>query len=403
MLGPGESERLQSLEWRGRADELVSASISTMDGDRSVLSRREDGACVFLGAANQCRIHEHFGAEAKPLMCRLFPFGFFPVGERVAVDVSFACRSISEGSGATLKLRTPEWAKLASNTKLGANTGTRGGETKHRFSKRYDVVGTLLWELEHHLVQLLSNRELTLLERIQAISEFVRLATTSDPATEAARKLRQVMASGVVDLVKARRGEALEPLDKTQRAIFFHLLFVLVNPTPIELRAASGKARQREIKRRVLAADGYRFDKAAPWLDNRELSVSYETIAAVSAAWLADGEGAELAARYLEAKIIGQRFMRDGEVELPFLEAVPRLLLMFPMLVWTSKALAAEEGVRKLTEAHVRRGLRLLDRSYGAVRLSELPAKQRKAWQFVLMETDMPTCASAAMLSSAGT
>ena len=89
--------------------------------------------------------------------------------------------------------------------------------------------------------------------------------------------------------------------------------------------------------------------------------------------------------RYFEAKVVGQRFMREGARELPFIEAVPRLLLLFPMLVWTAKALAAAEGAGEVAEAHARRGLRLLDRSFGEVRLSELPVKQRKAWQFVLL------------------
>lgn len=211
------------------------------------------------------------------------------------------------------------------------------------------------------------------------------------------------MAAGVVNLVRGRPRDVVEPMDKTQRAIFFHLLFVLLNPTPVELRAAAGKARQKEVKRRVQAADGYRFGKACPWLDNRELSVSYETIASVHPGVLSKQEGAELSVRYLGAKIIGQRFMHEGDVELAFLEAVPRLLLLFPMLIWSSKALAAEEGAERVGEAHVRGALRLLDRSYGAVRLSELPAKQRKVWQFVLTETDLPACASAEMLSIGGT
>ncbi len=395
MLGPGEREHLRSLDWQGRADDLVALEAVTADGDRAILARHDDGACVFLGAANQCRIHEHFGADAKPLMCRLFPFGFLPVGDRLAVDVSFACRSVSEGSGRPLKLHTPEWAKLASEVDTAV-------ETKHRFSKKYDVTGALLWELEHHLLQFLMNRSLSILQRVQVVSEFVRLATTSDPRTDAARQLRQIMASGVLDLVLGRGAEMAEPMDKTQRAIFFHLLFVLLNPSPPSLRRASGKARQKEVQRRVHAADGYKFDKAFPWLDNRELGASYGAVAAVDPGYLTDEDGAALAARYLEAKIVGQRFVHEGDTELPFLEAVPRLLLMFPMLVWTAKALAAEAGAHRVAEPHVRQSLRLLDRSFGAVRLSELPAKQRKAWLFVLLETDLPTRASAEMLSSAG-
>src|SRR4029079_10921832 len=38
------------------------------------LRQRPDGGCFFLTAENRCRIQERFGAEAKPFVCRLFPF-----------------------------------------------------------------------------------------------------------------------------------------------------------------------------------------------------------------------------------------------------------------------------------------------------------------------------------------
>ena len=104
LLGPGERERLADLDWTGRERDLVGArpaarvKVAGLDGCHQ-LSRKPDGACIYLGPENQCRIHQHFGAEAMPLMCRLYPFGFYAMGERTAVDVSFYCRSVSQGDG----------------------------------------------------------------------------------------------------------------------------------------------------------------------------------------------------------------------------------------------------------------------------------------------------------------
>ena len=55
------------------------------------LNHRKDGACVFLGENNRCRIHARYGAEAKPLACRLYPFVLVPTGERWRVGLRFAC------------------------------------------------------------------------------------------------------------------------------------------------------------------------------------------------------------------------------------------------------------------------------------------------------------------------
>ena len=396
LLGPGELERLSGLDWRGRVDRLVEtkivAGVSPHRGRHNVLARRADGSCVFLGAENQCQIHEHFGDETKPLVCRLFPFSFLPVGDRIAVDVSFACRSISAAVGAPVGDRVPEWSKLAFDVDVEQR------QRLYRFSKKYDVEGGLLWELEHEILGLFSDVSMSMFERVRAVAEFMRLGTTSDPRTDAARTLRQVMAKGIPKQIRER--PAAGGMDKTQRAIFFHLMFLLLNPTPPELYRASGKARQKEVARRVQAANGYKFDKARPWLENRELTESYANVDAVRPGYLLSYSGDRLFEQYLKAKILGQRFLKEGEGELSFVEAVPRLLVLYPMLLWTAKALASERGATDAHEDDARGALRLLDRSYGEVRLSELPEKQRKAWQFVFMETGLETAATIDMLAS---
>jgi Fe-S-cluster containining protein len=402
LLGPGELERLAALDWSERVDTLVETEIvddlSSQRG-RNILARRPDGACVFLGAENQCQIHEHFGGETKPLVCRLFPFGFLPVGDRIAVDVSFACRSISAGVGAPVRSRVPEWSKLVFEV---------AGEQRqrlYRFSKKYEVEGELLWELEHELLGLVCDSSMSMFERVRAVAEFMRLGTTSDPRTDAARTLRRVMAKGIPQQIRERPAEG--GMDKTQRAIFFHLMFLLLNPTPPELYQSLGKpgkgakARRKQVALRVQAANGYKFEKSRPWIGNRELTESYASVSAVRLGFLLSDSGDRLFEQYLSAKILGQRFLREGEGDLPFIEAVPRLLVLYPMLLWTAKALATERGASDVIEDDARDALRLLDRSYGEVRLSELPAKQRKAWQFIFMETGLETAATIDMLGSA--
>ena len=396
MLGPGEAERLEALDWRDAPDLADISPGAPVPGEprsgRMSLARRADGACVYLGSENQCRIHETFGEAAKPLLCRLYPFGFFAVGERVAVDVSFACRAVSRDQGEPLSRRVPEWTRLLQDTPVA--------QKPHKFSKKYDVSGELLWELEHHLVSILSDESLSLLDRVRAVFEFNRLATTSDPKTETARTLRDVLVKGIPQQIRERPVEPGEGrMDKTGRAVFFHLVFLTLNPTPDELFAMPGKARGREVGFRVQAADGYKFPEAHPLVDNREWRQTYGEVGRVAAGSVISGPSAELLARYLRAKILGQRFMREGDAELPFVEAVPRLLLLFPIAVWTAKALACERGGASVGEDDVRGALRLVDRSYGEIRLSSLPPKPRKAWRFVLLETDLPLTASFEVLA----
>jgi lysine-N-methylase len=396
LLGPGEAERLEGLDWGGSATDfagvstVVPAPVDPRSG-RLALARRSDGACVYLGSGNQCRIHERFGEAAKPLLCRLYPFGFLPVGKRIAVDVSFACRAVSRGEGEPLSRQVPEWARLVEEAPAARKL--------HKFSKKHEVPGDLLWELEHHLVSILSDGSLPLLDRVRAVFEFNRLATTSDPGTEAARTLREVLAKGIPKQIReSPLSPRSERMDRTGRAVFFHLLFLILNPTPSELFALPAKAKAREAGLRAQAADSYKFSEAHPLVDNREWKKTFGDVARVSADSVLSGPTADVLALYLRAKILGQRFMREGEDEIPFVEAVPRLLLLFPIGVWTAKAMAAERGAASVAEDDVRRGLRLVDRSYGQIPLASLPPKPRKAWRFVLLETDLPLTASYEML-----
>jgi hypothetical protein len=387
MLGPDEVRRLKTLSWDDLEPDLVDVPVSTeatVGGvKRKILARRSDGACVFLGSDNRCRIHQHFGADQKPLMCRLFPFGFLPFGDQMAVDVSYACRSVSLEKGVPLKEYVPEWMAVLEEV-------TESGKAP-RFSKKYRISGALLWEIEHNLLSLLAARELSLLDRVRAVSDFMRLGTTADPTTESASKLREILVTSLRNPERERAFE--ETMDKTQRALFHHMLFLSLNPTPFEVFRLDGKARQHEVRSRVLAADGFKFPEARPWIDDAEIGASYRQVSQVGRGVLDTQPGRLYVERYLSAKVMGQRFMSEGEKEVPFVEAVPRLLLLVPMIAWTAKALAADRDSGEVADDDLRRAVRLLDRSYGVIVFSDLPSKQRKAWQFVFMETDFPVAA----------
>src|SRR5213076_90831 len=70
------------------------------------LNHRPDGACVFLGPDNRCRIHAKFGSAAKPLACRVYPFMLVPAGDHWRVGLRFACPSATRSEGRPLKEHT---------------------------------------------------------------------------------------------------------------------------------------------------------------------------------------------------------------------------------------------------------------------------------------------------------
>jgi Fe-S-cluster containining protein len=69
-----------------------------------LLNRREDGSCIFLMADNRCRIHAELGAEAKPDVCKLFPWAVTPTPRGIVVSDRTECSTFSRSSTEGLPL-----------------------------------------------------------------------------------------------------------------------------------------------------------------------------------------------------------------------------------------------------------------------------------------------------------
>lgn len=95
-IGPLAPRRVEILDAQWR--ELV-ARGELPDGPHPVRTdahgnsylTRPDGACTFLADDQRCLIHAHFGLEAKPLACQLFPVVAVAVGDEVRLGISGAC------------------------------------------------------------------------------------------------------------------------------------------------------------------------------------------------------------------------------------------------------------------------------------------------------------------------
>ena len=104
-LTEGDVARMQAVS---QADEapLPIAFLSERErkesgliGYTSALLKDAEGKCSFLNEENLCRLHE---SEAKPSMCRLFPYSFLHCPEGVLVGLSFASTGVLANSGALL-------------------------------------------------------------------------------------------------------------------------------------------------------------------------------------------------------------------------------------------------------------------------------------------------------------
>jgi len=390
LLGPGERERVEALEWGDSGPALgpgggtMPSANPAIRGGRQ-LARRADGACVFLGERNQCLIHERFGEDAKPLMCRMYPFAFYRFGDRVGVEVAFSCNAVSTDRGEDVARKVPEWVRMA------FGDGEPRDDRRHFLRPGVAVGGDLVWEIEFHLVQFLKNRALSFQDRVRACAEFLDLGTTGDPAASTAKMFRDAIAEGI----PRRLAKVEQParMDATQRAVFFLWLYLHLNPRPATFHLMPQSEQADETARLAAEAEAMAKGEGRPRIDGREIDADFDAVARVDASIFATGDTAFLE-KFFATKILGKKYLMRTGRELPLVEGAGQLLMFWPMIVWTAKALAADRGAARVEDADVRRAVRALDHKLGVIDLSDLDKQRQEAVRHVFEDTKVVVAAA---------
>lgn len=128
-LGPllvPDTERLLQLDWAGSGrdtstfftDQAGNALLPAQFApDREPFLRTvEGGRCQFLRDDNLCAVHAQFGALAKPVMCRLFPYHFraSPTGVVVAIRLGECMEAERVEEGTLMAEQTADFAQMLS-------------------------------------------------------------------------------------------------------------------------------------------------------------------------------------------------------------------------------------------------------------------------------------------------
>jgi hypothetical protein len=66
------------------------------------------GACIFLGSDRLCRLHKAYGAESKPLPCRLFPYRAVRTETGTRLTVSPRCFEAHRSYQSQAAQRSPQ-------------------------------------------------------------------------------------------------------------------------------------------------------------------------------------------------------------------------------------------------------------------------------------------------------
>jgi lysine-N-methylase len=123
-LTADDRSKLEKQRWNERPEfqGVQAVRRSWWLGGSTVLAHKLDGSCVFLTAGGRCRIHELFGADAKPLMCRQFPLQVVTTDRAALATVIRSCPSAAADRGRPLADHVAYLQRIRRDNPIGDTT-----------------------------------------------------------------------------------------------------------------------------------------------------------------------------------------------------------------------------------------------------------------------------------------
>lgn len=322
------------------------------------LAHRPDGACVFLNEQGLCRIHAKFGEAAKPLPCRVYPYALHPAGKKVVVSLRYSCPSVVANRGQPVagqkkdlrvleRLIVPEGAERFPPPRISPGQRLDWPDTLRFVGQLDDVIAAndapfvvkLMRAL--HLVELIGQsrfekvRGERLDDFLQLVAEVALVETPGDP----------------------QNVPEPTPLGRTQ----FRLLAAQYARRDTFAEAQLGwRNRWKLFRAAVRFARGQGH---VPPLQEGFVEVPFADLerdyqpdpAATDSLW----------ARYFRVKIQGLHFFGPAYYDVPLVEGFQSLALVYPVVMWLARWLAAGAGRTRINHDDLARALAVADHHHG--------------------------------------
>jgi lysine-N-methylase len=322
------------------------------------LNHLADGSCVFLSPEGRCRIHERFGAAAKPLPCRLFPFILVPAGDHYRVGVRFACPSAAESKGRALAAHERELREFATVLEQREKLPSAGSKAPPPpLQGRQSVEWPDLLRLIDALQKLLRNRADRVERRLRKCLAFAGLCRQAKFDTVKGQRLGELLdllTAGLDGDVPADPAELTAP-GWTGRLLFRQALALYARKDRGPNRGPA------TFGRLSLLSAAWRYARGrgeAPRLHNWSPQTTFEKAEVPAGPLPADAEA--LLERYYLIKVGSLQFCGVTNFDMPVWEGLESLLLTFPILMWLRRGMSDLPPVQALTRA-----LSIVDDNFG--------------------------------------
>jgi lysine-N-methylase len=334
QLNADDLARLQQQRWDQHPEfsgiQTVRRSLALAGA--SVLAHKADGSCVFLTDAGLCRIHEVFGADAKPYMCRLFPLQAVTTDREALATVVRSCPSAAADRGRPVEEHLSFLKKLLGDE--GVSEAVAAPPIVGRTRRSWDDFYRITEAIERILV----DERLPLVRRLVHGVRFCNLLeqcklkrVAPEALPELIEALEQLACSDAGHLFQDRK----PPAKRTSR------LFRRLGAHFIRCVPGGKPTRTLGDQWRVMRLSG-QFARGASMLP--ELHPRFPTIALEQLERPLGPLGSEVLQplnRFYQAHAVSKRYAL-GAPSGSLVDSVRRLTFAFPMALWMLRWLAAE-------------------------------------------------------------
>ncbi len=373
---PVEKARIEAQGWEARPDFDGLPGVVPDDGpDRFRLNQRPDGSCVFLGADDRCRIHAEFGAAAKPMSCRLYPFVLVPAGDHWRVSLRLACPSAVRNAGRPVADHAADLREYAGL--LEASTGvtlTAGAQAvpPPPLQPAHAVPWADLIRFAQSLGSQVADAAVPLdyrLRQVLAVSELCQKSRFESISGARLSEFLAVVTAAVAEDVPRHAGDVPRP-SWLGRTVFRQMAAVYARKdsgTHAGI-AARGRGTRTGIAWRFAVGRG-----AVPRLHG--LVPAAATFEAAETPQHLSAEGDALLTRFYRLKLESLQFCGPTNFGRPFWAGLDALLLTYPVTRWLGRVFAA--GGTRTPDDALRLAVQAVDDGFG---FNVLLGSRRQAW-----------------------
>lgn len=323
------------------------------------LNHHPDGSCVFLSQEGRCRIHERFGAAAKPLPCRLFPFILVPAGDHYRVGLRFACPSAAASKGRPLPAHDAELREFARllEQREGVAPSQAAAVPVPPLQGRQFVAWPDLFRFVDALTRLLSNRHDRIERRLRKCLTLANLCRQARFDTiQGARlvELLEILMMGLEGEVSADPAALTGP-SWTGRILFRQAAALFT-------RKDRGPSRGPATRGRLsLLVSAWRFARgrgSVPRLHQWCPEMTFEQAEVPAGPLPADAE--HMLERYYLIKVGSLQFCGPTNFGMSFWDGLESLLITYPILMWLRRGMTELPPLEAVTRA-----LSIVDDNFG--------------------------------------